>query len=192
MEDDFLILGLDHRTSNDIEPFVVPADTGFYFAFVDFNLPTTDVVTGDFDMDGEYDCMDIDSLIAEIAAGTNDGSFDLTGDGNVDDADLAAWLVEAGENNIGAAYLEGDANLDGVVDVGDFNIWNSNKFTTNPAWCNGDFNADGVVDVGDFNIWNTNKFQSSADAAAVPEPGAWALGMIGIVSLLALRSRRRS
>ncbi|MEM7313741.1 MAG: hypothetical protein AAF497_11380, partial [Planctomycetota bacterium] len=188
--DDFLILGLDHRTTDDIEPFVIPADTGFYFAFVDFNLPTMDSLSGDFDMDGDYDCADIDGLVAAISAGTNDTSFDLTGDGQVDGGDLDAWLVEAGTNNIGAAFLDGDANLDGVVDVGDFNIWNSNKFTTTSAWCSGDFNADGVVDVGDFNIWNTNKFTSSSDAAAVPEPGSLLLGFVGIVGLL-MQSRKR-
>ena len=30
----------------------------------------------------------------------------------------------------GNSYLMGDANLDGVVDVSDFNAWNSNKFTS--------------------------------------------------------------
>ncbi len=52
-----------------------------------------------------------------------------------------------------------------VVDVSDFNVWNSNKFTSVAAWCAGDFNADGAVDVSDFNIWNANKF-TAADGLA--------------------------
>ena len=103
----------------------------------------TDGVSGDFDGDSDYDCDDIDALVGEIVAGTNNSDFDLTGDGVVDTADLAEWRAEAGAVNLasGEAYLEGDANLDGSVDVGDFNIWNGNKFTSVAAWCSGDFNA---------------------------------------------------
>ena len=73
----------------------------------------------------------------------------------------------------------GDANLDGSVDVGDFNIWNENTFTTTAAWCSADFNADGFTDTTDFNLWNENKFQSSSPAA-VPEPALanWAMLML--------------
>ena len=42
---------------------------------------TPQVVDGDFNDDGVYDCADIDALVAEIAAGTNVGSFDLNADG---------------------------------------------------------------------------------------------------------------
>ncbi len=122
---------------------------------------------GDFNDDGNYDCQDADSLVTEIAIGGNDSAFDLTGDDLVNDADLTHWLAEAGaENNTsGGAYRRGDANLDGVVDISDFNIWNANKFTPQAAWCSADFNADGVVDISDFNIWNANKFTSSDSAA---------------------------
>lgn len=116
--------------------------------------------SGDFNQDGVYGCEDIDALIQVIADGSHNAFFDLTEDGAVDLADRDAWLAEAGAFNLpsGAAYQLGDANLDGVVDVSDFNLWNGNKFTMEAAWCSGDFNADGVVDVSDFNIWNGNKF----------------------------------
>lgn len=146
----------------------------------------------DFDGNGILDCGDIDGLVAAIASGGNDPSFDLTGDGFVDLLDRDAWLAGAGEVNLpsGNSYLIGDASLDGVVDVSDFNSWNANKFSAAPAWCSGDFNADGLVDVSDFNEWNARKF-TSADGAAVPEPAAGMLLLFGLLSCL-MGKRRRS
>ena len=46
-----------------------------------------------------YDCADINALVGEIAAMTNNTMFDLTGDDLVNGDDLAAWLVEGGANN---------------------------------------------------------------------------------------------
>ena len=135
-------------------------------------------------------CADVDSLVAAIVDG--DTSFDLTGDGAVDSADLDAWLAEAGaaENASGNPYLYGDANLDSVVDASDFNIWNNNNFTATSSWCSGDFNADGVVDASDFNQWNNNNFQSADSLVAVPEANASLLMLCGVVGLIA--SRRKS
>ena len=150
-------------------------------------------VSGDFDGNGFYECADVDALVLDIAAGNNSASFDLDGNGVVDAADLTAWLAEAGavNNDSGNPYLPGDANLDGSVDVGDFNVWNASKFTTTPAWCSGDFSADGSVDVGDFNIWNANKFTSS-DTALVPEPSSFGMLMISLLFAIRLARRRNA
>ena len=172
-------------------------DLEFYYAGLDGVLERGVVsyvvgISGDFDGNGAYECADIDALVSEIAAGTNNAAFDLTADGAVDLADRDAWLAEAGaaQTASGNPYRLGDANLDGVVDVSDFNVWNGNKFNTGTGWCGGDFNADGVTDVSDFNLWNSNKFTAS-DTAAVPEPGmaGGALFMAGL-GLLAARHRR--
>jgi Lamin Tail Domain len=141
-------------------------------------FPGGTTMDGDFNNDGLYNCADIDPLVNNIANGTNTGSFDLTGDGQVNAADLAAWLAEAGAANIGPGrpYRVGDANLDGIVDGSDFGLWNSNKFTGNKNWCQGNFNADSVTDGSDFGLWNSNKFTAS-DGAVVPEPSAALLSL---------------
>ena len=146
----------------------------------------------DFNNDGSIDCTDVDGLVASIAAGDNNATYDLDGNGVVNGDDLSQWLVDAGNESMGAPFLLGDANIDGVVDVSDFNSWNAAKFTSTPAWCSGDFNADGVVDVSDFNAWNANKFTSSTDsAAAVPEPSTAVLTMLcGIIGLMMFRGRQ--
>ncbi len=144
---------------------------------------TSTGVDADFNDDGNYDCADIDSLVAAIVGGANPALFDLTGDGQVNLADRDAWLSEAGNQVLGAgrAYLLGDANLNGAVDGSDFGIWNANKFTASAAWCLADFNASGAVDGSDFGIWNANKFQSSDAAAAVPEPAGLLLGFVTLI-----------
>jgi hypothetical protein len=139
-------------------------------------------VDGDFDNNGSYGCTDVNSLTAAIASGANNASFDLTGDGLVNNQDLAAWLVEGGiaQLPVQRPYLIGDANLDGNVDGSDFGIWNSNKFTSNTEYCRGNFNADSVIDGSDFGIWNSNKFRSSDSGTLVPEPSS----LLGIASVL--------
>lgn len=156
--------------------------TSVYFR----TLPSVDA---DFNDDGLLDCADVDALVLEIATGTQNPAYDLTADAVVDINDLDQWRVDAGAVNLPSMnpFLRGDANLDGVVDGSDFNIWNSHKFTSLAAWCSGDFNADGVVDGSDFSLWNANKFSSADGAGVVPEP---ALGLSLLLALgLALRSR---
>ena len=128
-------------------------------------------VNCDFDGDGSCTGVDIDQLTAAIAGGTADLTFDLTGDGAVNGDDLSLWLVEAGNLNLGAPYLVGDADLNGFVDGQDFIAWNGNKFTQRDAWTGGDFDANGIVDGQDFILWNGNKFTSSTPTP-VPEPAA--------------------
>ncbi len=137
---------------------------------------------GDFDNDGTYDCHDVDSLVAAIASGTYVAAQDLNQDGVVNTSDLTLWLQQAGVVKMGAPFLPGDADLDGLVDGTDFGIWNGHKFTAEAAWCSGDFDADGVIDGSDFGVWNAHRFQSSdGSAAAVPEPAAGGFVLMGIM-----------
>ena len=95
----------------------------------------------------------------------------------------------------------GDANLDGQVNLADFNRLASNFGASGAVWTQGDFNYDGNVNLTDFNRLASN-FGLSASGpevtpqdwarlgAAIPEPvGASVMG----VAMLALsrRARRR-
>ena len=84
------------------------------------------------------------------------------------------------------AWLPGDANLDGIVDISDFGSLQVNFFQSG-SFADGDFNADGVVDISDFGILQSNFFQSvnSTETALrqVPEPGSLCL----LAALLTMR-----
>jgi len=96
--------------------------------------------------------------------------------------------------------VQGDANLDHVVNTTDFNLLAANFGGSGKRWFNGDFNYDGSVNTTDFNLLAAN-FGSSlpADAAAngasalgalVPEPSSLMLVGLGAAGLVARRRRR--
>jgi hypothetical protein len=55
-------------------------------------------------------------------------------------------------NHVPVLCFSGDANNDGLVDVGDLGILAANYGGSNKGWAQGDFNGDGLVDVGDLGI----------------------------------------
>ena len=170
---------------------IVSFDANALYSANHVRIAITDVsILGDFNGDLALDCADVDALVAELASNGMSLVFDVNSDAMVDHQDLDEWLTIAGEFNIGGAYLPGDANLDGFVDVSDFGIWNQHKFSADNGWCGADFNADGVTDVSDFGIWNTNKFTASNKVAAVPEPGAGMLCLVGCISLVRISRRK--
>ncbi len=121
-------------------------------------------------------------LVAEIAAGTNDASFDLNGDASVDKADLAEWLSAAAqENGLSLPYLSGDADLSGTVNANDLNAMALNWQENVATWSGGDFTADGSVNSSDLNELGLNWQQSIPLAASqsVPEPSGLLLLLVG-------------
>jgi hypothetical protein len=109
----------------------------------------------------------------------------------------------------------GDANLDGAVDISDLNLVAANYGLTGGArWAQGDFDYDGDVDLNDLNLLLANFSLPApgtvvfADAAlegdsqamsvlqsdgfvvdVVPEPGV--LGLVGVLGAMAISRRRR-
>lgn len=148
---------------------------------------------GDFDDDGNYACADIDALSAEIVAGTNDASFDLTGDGTVNLADRDAWLAEAGAANLASegSFSVGDTDLNGVVNSTDLGmLLNNFGATSGVPYCGGDLNVDSNVDSTDLGLL-LNSFGQAASASAVPEPGSILSIFAGLfVGIASLRRRR--
>jgi T5SS/PEP-CTERM-associated repeat protein len=67
----------------------------------------------------------------------------------------------------------GDANLDGAINLQDFNALASNFGQSNRFWRQGDFNYDGTVNLQDFNRLAAN-FGLSAGPDGVVDPGDWA------------------
>jgi probable HAF family extracellular repeat protein len=91
----------------------------------------------------------------------------------------AGWLV--------TPALPGDANLDRTVDISDLNKVLTNFDKTGMTWDQGDFDGNGAVDIADLNKVLTN-FDKTAGTSfggvkAVPEPGALALLIVGLVAL---------
>lgn len=88
--------------------------------------------------------------------------------------------------------VAGDVNGDGVTNNADYVVWNANVgfdngtgSGTDDSYAKGDADFNGKIDLGDFRI--------IADAAhpplGVPEPGAWALAVCGLLSLGLLRRK---
>ncbi len=115
---------------------------------------------GDLDGDGVLTPADIDWVGDAIANGNNLPALDFNGDSTVDQLDIDYYI----EQSVG--IIQGDANLDGLVDSVDFDAWNAHRFGPCGSWATGDFNGDRFVDVSDFNIWNTGKTVSEQSAAS--------------------------
>jgi hypothetical protein len=126
-----------------------------------------------------------------VTPGSN-ASFDLTGDGLINNADVDRWLADSADRiGLSNPFRRGDANLDGLVNGSDFGQWNSHKFSSTLLWDHGDFNGDGLSDGSDLGLWNANKSTNPEGIAVVPEPGRWLLVHVaaGIVTLASTRGR---
>ena len=159
------------------------------------------------------------TIESQISAGRNGGSWDgagITSSVSAIDAThsghrTAIGYAEASTLGVGsflgqsldgtailARYtLEGDTNLDGVVDTIDFTRLASTFNETGMHWSDGDSNFDGAVNALDFNALASNFGNSLPDAALsatlgaqVPEPAS--AGLLLVAGLIASRRRRFS
>lgn len=131
--------------------------------------------------------------ISSATAAGQSGAPNKTGLGIVEATDLftvfpatfRGQTVDA--NSVLIRYTAmGDANLDGTVNSGDFNLLASNFGLGGARWAKGDFNFDSVVNSSDFNTLASNFGFTlpSSPGADVPEPGAFLLMGTSLVLLL--------
>jgi hypothetical protein len=119
------------------------------------------------------------------------------------DTDTFAGQTITGDSTIAMYTYAGDANLDGVIDGGDYGtIDNFVQVPGADGYANGDFNYDGVIDGGDYGVIDNNiqaqgaAFSTGgsvglAGLTAVPEPAAASLVLIAGAAAAGLRRRRR-
>lgn len=105
---------------------------------------------GNANRDGRINTLHIDELFEAVHAVNHSPRLDVTGDGRVDMSDVDELI----KNIIGTEY--GDVDLDGDVDVTDFETLAANFGANQRSWSHGDFDGDGEVDFFDFNILSTN------------------------------------
>ena len=152
------------------------------------------VLRGDFNENGEIDLGDIDLLTAASASGEDPPEFDLTGDGEVNQADVTEW---AKADDIGYTWI-GDANFDGEFNTGDFvQVLGIGKYELPGAtavWSEGDWNGDGVFGTGDLvAALGDGGYENGPrmDVASVPEPSAIVLSLLGLAGHVGLARRRQ-
>ena len=145
---------------------------------------------GDFDNSGALDLPDVNMLNNEIAGGTNNAAFDLTGDGTVDIADLKNWVSDQRKTWVGDANLDNEFNSSDLVVVfaaGQFELdadagWEQGDWTGDRRFNSSDLVAafvDGGFELGPKSV------------AAVPEPHSFAMMMFMALACLARFRRKR-
>ena len=125
--------------------------------------------TGDLNEDGVVDASDIDFLTAGIRQ--NNLTLDFTGDGAVDQQDLAYFVQTTLETNFG------DSNLDGTFDSGDLvHVFQLGEYEDNipqnSTWADGDWDGSGDFDTGDLVLaFQAGGFSAAANRTAVSGVG---------------------
>lgn len=147
----------------------------------------------DFDRNGVRNVEDLNLLLGEVRAGTNQKNFDRTEDGFVDINDIIASATWRADFN---TYI-GDANLDGEFNTSDFVIlFQAGQYedavSNNSKWQTGDWNGDGDFNTRDllFAFQEGGFEQGPRVVVQIPEPASGSL-MAGCLLLLVGKLRKR-
>jgi hypothetical protein len=167
-----------------------------------------------------WDGPGITSSVAQADA-ANPGSSPYGGVaaiGYADNSDLGRTDIPGNSVLVRFTYY-GDADLNGVVDLNDFDDWlygftGGQLADGGNGWANGDFDYDGTVDLNDFDLWlagftsglgslstldhaidvstlsSSQKTQLLDIVSSVPEPASFSLLAAGTIGLLSRRRRK--
>ena len=155
------------------------------------NLVDVQPLLGDFDGNGVLDAGDIDALTAEVRSGKHDRDFDLNGDRLIDQQDRSVWVNELRKSYFGDADLNGEFNSSDFVAVFQIGQY-EDGVAGNSTWASGDWTGDGEFDSSDFvKAFQQGGYEKGprAAVAAVPEPSALALAIIGVIVFAPFRRR---
>lgn len=142
---------------------------------------------------GEFNFGIFDNMIVTTLPDMSD-PLDCDMDGMVGTSDIACATAETIADTLAAAnIIAGDLNLDGVVEFPDFLTLSGNFGDPEAAgvYANGDIDLSGEIDFPDFLALSGNFGLSSAELAAVPEPGGFVLLLMPMLLLARLRMRRQ-
>ena len=132
-----------------------------------------------------FDAKDINDMTGAI--GSNRAEFDLDGDGLVTSADRDTLITDV------FGTLQGDTDLDGDIDFGDFLVLSDNFGSEGGGWESGDYDGNGITEFADFLALSTNFTGFQAAAYSVPEPKSslFALVALGVLGTMTRRRRCR-
>ena len=157
--------------------------TAFNRVIADYVLKSLEpdlFLPGDFDGDGGLTASDIDVLSVAVQQSSVNLAFDLNHDRMVDPSDHRFWVRDLKHTWFG------DADLNGEFTSADFvQVFAVGKYETGESagLADGDWNGDGIFTSGDFIVaFADGGYEQGprTDTAAVPEPGAWTLSVIGL------------
>lgn len=133
-----------------------------------------------------------DGLRADMAAGEAVSLWLSPGDGGVSFLFNSRNFGTAANRPVlmVTAWLGGDANEDGVVDLQDFGALKEHFGQEDAAWGHGDFTGDGAVDLQDFGLLKDHFGQAAPAPAPATAPEPSALVTLACGAAVAARRRR--
>jgi len=191
-----LVLQVAAPGFTDTDPFLIAFNHGMPAADFLTGKATLEALAlatmpGDFDRNRQLDLADINLLLGNVADQVYMTSYDLTGDGLVNQDDIREWTETLRRTWIG------DANLDGQFNSTDFvQVFQAGAFEQPLAagWAEGDWNGDRRFSTSDFVFaFQGGGYEQGTRAAAavgivVPEPSMPAM-LFTAVFLLPLARR---